>query len=368
MAGQPRRDEDGNWVFPEGRVIDAAIIPQILQAVRPAAAVRESVRLEAFDGSTDIENFLNLFQHLNELYEWDEEMQLAKLKTSLTGKAAECAAYNTVDGIKDALRARFGITPAEAKRSLLAMKTGQQDRLRELADRIQKLTTLAYPHIDGNLLATLALDQFKRCISTDMSVFLISRPPGNMEEAVRTCMEYQSAGGKRNTGRAQINALTNNDIAVDVPPMQAAAATTREHVDSQVAKEIKGVLTSFEASLATCMNQVVQTCEVAMKRQVELLQAQRVAANPINGRARVIRKPPSACYNCLGDHWYADCPEPRSRKQNNQQNIRSGHYDNNARKTQNQAYTGTRQYNARPNQPHTPRPTPRQGNRLNQGN
>jgi hypothetical protein len=110
---------------------------------------------------------------------------LAKLKTTLTGKAAECGTGADSDGVIAALRAKFGITEAEAKRGLLAMKTGQADRLRDLADRIQKLVNLAYPELEPEITATLALDQFKRCVHPELSIFMISRPPGNLDEAVQ---------------------------------------------------------------------------------------------------------------------------------------------------------------------------------------
>lgn len=112
-----------------------------------------------YDGKTDVEDFIRLFTHLADLYEWEENLRLTKLKTSLTGKAADCGSANNEDNIFAMLRARFRITEDEANRTLLSMKTGHADRLRDLADRIQKLTALAYPTMDPAVRATLALDQ-----------------------------------------------------------------------------------------------------------------------------------------------------------------------------------------------------------------
>jgi hypothetical protein len=145
----------------------------------------EVVRCPTYDGTSDVEDFISLYLYLVELYGWAAPIQLAKLKTSLTGKAAECSRPNNVEEIIQALRARFGITPAEAKRNLLGMRTGQTERLRELADRIRKLTDLAYPGVNNDIRETLTLDQFKRCVSTDLSIFMVSRPPVDLNDAVR---------------------------------------------------------------------------------------------------------------------------------------------------------------------------------------
>lgn len=145
-----------------------------------------------YDGKTDVEDFIALLQHLANIYGWEHDQKTIHLKTSLTGPAAECARPDTSARIYEDLRARFGITPDEAKRKLLGMRTGQQDNLRELADKIKKLTMLAYPGTETNLQETLALDHFKRVINADMSVFRVSRPPANLDEAVRTCCEYAS--------------------------------------------------------------------------------------------------------------------------------------------------------------------------------
>jgi hypothetical protein len=296
-------------------------------AARPAAPQLEAVKIPLYDGKTDVEDFIALFQHLADLYNWANNLRLAKLKTSLTGKAAECAAPNVEAEIFAALRARFGITAAEAKRSLLAMKPGHTDRLRDLADRIQKLTTLAYPEVNANVRATLALDQFKRCVSADLSVFMVSRPPATLDQAVQICSEYTSAASTTKGRKMQISSAT-------VDPETESTCDSELEVNAFEHKalnkqDLQDTFKHFQDTMAECMKTMVATCAEAIKNEVQKSSSTSNStpknswkpkpdstSKPAAKNSQKSKPPPGPC-TCGELHWYADCPNKSQKAKNN---------------------------------------------------
>lgn len=256
----------------------------------------EPVKMPSYDGKTDVEDFIQLFRHLSDLYQWHPQLELAKLKTALHGKAAECARINAVQGIFTALRARFGITAAEAKRSRLAMKRGQNERLRDLADRIQKLIDLAYPELPEPIRATLARDQFKRCVNADLSLFMVSRPPQDLDDAVQLCSEYASAAAAPRTRRMNLNVAEVDPEPVSEPVtqqwmsdfMKTLVSTCVQAVQTQVTKPVPA-----------------DTPKSQWKPPGSSPTQEPKSAAPSSQKKK--RNPPGPCL-CGQLHWYRDCP------------------------------------------------------------
>lgn len=282
----------------------------------PAPAPRmETVKMPLYDGKTDVEDFIRLFTHLAELYEWEEPLRLAKLKTTLTGRATDCGSANTEEEIFHTLRAKFGITEEEAKRTLLAMKTGHVERLRDLADQIQKLIALAYPAMEQGVRATLALDQFKRCVHQDLSVFMISRPPNNLDQAVQLCSEYASAGITQKGRRAQINSVAVTPSSESTPEVNAF-----ETNKSLTQRDLKNELKDMQKTMAEFMKTMMATCADAIRTEVSKTPAPATAPKsswkkfptppqkPETKTTQPKRAPPSPCI-CGEMHWYKDCPK-----------------------------------------------------------
>ena len=321
------------------------VIARHAAAAQPQAQpALEAVKLPMYDGTTDIEDFLALFEHLADLYRWPARLRLAKLKTSLLGSATECARPDNIADIQRELRARFGISPEEAKRLLLAMKTNQTDHLRELADRIKKLTQLGYPDLGADHQSGLALDQFKRSISEQLSQFLVSRPPVDIDEAARTCDEFKSAGqptsSRHRERRAHISAVTTEpqprtqddslgDLQPPCHPAGCPAIAALENKPVQPARtsqpavrpppqsvltkeEVREMLEAFETSMLSYMGHLVNRCASAVKTEVEKTNQSPPPApkqkGPNNRPPFVPRKPPNPCFNCGQWHWYKDCP------------------------------------------------------------
>lgn len=287
------------------------------EAQQRTQQLQETLQAPIYDGTTDVEDFIDLFSHLAHRLDWPHDLYVLKLKTSLTGQAAECGRPGDIAEIYTALRARFGITAAEAKRRLLAMKSGQTDGLRKLADNIKKLTDLAYPDVAQGARATLALDQFKRCVSTDLSIFMVSRPPLSLNEAVQICGEYTSAGArlknKHSLAAMEMNSRGDGEmVEQDRRGMPLVhAAVTEENTRPVSSNEVRELLSAFEHTLTRCLKEMVAVCADAIRSEVTTstppLQPQRQPRRATPGSTKP-KLPPSPCSRCKQMHWYKDCP------------------------------------------------------------
>ena len=275
----------------------------------------EVVKIPLYDGTTDVEDFIALFNHLSDLYGWADDLRLAKLKTSLTGKAALCGTPGTRDAIFMAFRARFGITPAEAKRGLLSMKSGYTDRLRELADKIQKLTDLAYPGLAEDMRHVLALDQFKRCVSTDLSLFMVSRPPNTLDHAVQICNEYCAAGVSSKGKKMQISSAGFSSLA----ELEDDPEVTSFQMKALTRKDLQDTLQIFKDTMTTSVKTIITACAEAIKAEVQkpsqtFSPPQHAFTPTAQSRPKSTsypskkKVPPGPCV-CGELHWYNECPK-----------------------------------------------------------
>ena len=300
-----QQQPDGNAVLADAmQALAAAMTAQTRQQQRhvpPAGIPADSVKIPLYDGRTDVEDFIALFEHVSILYDWAPHLKTAKLKTSLQGTAMECGRPDAWRDIYAALRARFGISEAEAKRSLLAMKTGHHDKLRELADRIRKLTDLAYPTVAAGVRETLALDQFKRCVSPDISLFLVSRPPEDLDEAVAFCGEYVSANPRGR--RMQLSAVdVCKSDGVEINAFEAPAVTK---------KELNSALSDFQKSMCGFMKEIMSSCADVRKGMQQTSEAETVPrkTGPELEQKAKQKKPLGPCFVCRGPHLMRVCPQ-----------------------------------------------------------
>lgn len=279
-----------------------------------APARLEAVKIQPYDGKTDVEDFIRLFDHLVLVYNWPVNLRVAKLKTALVGQAAECGNQDTVAGIYAALRAKFGITAEEAKRSLTNMKPGYTTKLKDLADRIAKLTLLAYPDLPDRYRDPLALDQFRKAIHPDLDTFLVSRPPHNLLDAVQFCKEFIASGGLSKSKKVQISSAHLSPLE-DGDPTELNAFEVRPLTH----KDLKHTLTDFQKSMAECMKQMMTTCAEAIQTGVNKAPAPSFptpkpatrkppTSSKPTSKPPAKKLPPTPC-TCGEMHWYKDCPK-----------------------------------------------------------
>jgi len=95
--------------------------PVVLEEVRVRRELYEDrYRLEAptFTGEEEVEQFIQEFQEVLEIAQWKPRVALHKLRMALRDKAKPYGTGPDIDGIFASLRARFGISPIDARARL----------------------------------------------------------------------------------------------------------------------------------------------------------------------------------------------------------------------------------------------------------
>ena len=108
---------------------------------------RKPVSCPTFDGTTDVQKFLQMFAEVARAYQWDEEDRTLHLKLALKGTAAECTQGETAEEVAEYLVNRFQLTREEARRELrnLKLRAGQDIHL--FGNMVMKLVRMAEPDL-----------------------------------------------------------------------------------------------------------------------------------------------------------------------------------------------------------------------------
>ena len=117
-------------------------------------------RAPKFNGTGDVEYFLDQFNEVAETNRWDDASTLIYLRESLKDEARECGRSPTLQGVEDWLRNRFGPTPREARTKLALCKKASKTSLQQHADDISGLVQRGYVELEPPQRRTLAVEAF----------------------------------------------------------------------------------------------------------------------------------------------------------------------------------------------------------------
>ena len=86
-----------------------------------------------YDGTGDVETFIQQFRDVVGANRWPDGAALLHLRQALEGDAKDCSRPTELEGVFNNLRARFGLTPREARTRLSNEKKGFKTTLQEHA-------------------------------------------------------------------------------------------------------------------------------------------------------------------------------------------------------------------------------------------
>ena len=166
---------------------------------------QEEFKVPKYDGKSDVEQFIRQFMDVAEASHWREQSCLIHLREGLQGDAQDCAKYDTIPKIFNALRAKFGMTAREARRKLTSLNRDQKTKLQEHASHIERLMEVAYPDLPRTVRSELTIDTFITTIGNrDLQRHLLAIQLTSMEAAMRSGKEFLqvAAGSSNKIGRA----------------------------------------------------------------------------------------------------------------------------------------------------------------------
>jgi hypothetical protein len=92
------------------------------QAQGQLARPRQPFKTPEFNGKTDVEFFIIQFAEVAEANDWRPAASLLHLRETLKEGSKDCGRANSVLGVFAALRARYGLSPREARAKLSALR------------------------------------------------------------------------------------------------------------------------------------------------------------------------------------------------------------------------------------------------------
>ena len=202
MARRTRSLERGTQPEVLDRLADVLEGIHINQRNQP----RNSFKPPQYRGEGDVELFIQQFQEVAEANEWTPVATLLHLRESLTEKAQACSRADTAQGIFVALRARFGLTPREARTRLTALRKDNRCSLHDHVVEVERLVQRAYAELPDHLRAEMAREAFCGSLgSTALQQHLLAARPQSMEEAVQYSSEFLQVKGDRGQTHSQVN-------------------------------------------------------------------------------------------------------------------------------------------------------------------
>ena len=159
---------------------------------------RPVVLPELYTGVGDYSQWIDHFENVAAVNDWNDEAKLLWLKARLAGRAHTAFKRFTVTTYSGAVKALRGRFEPESKRELhnVEFQTRRKDKKESWADFAEDLRTLAdkaYPDLPEEARDRLSLNRYLDQIEdTQLSFGVKQSRPANLDEAVATTLQLES--------------------------------------------------------------------------------------------------------------------------------------------------------------------------------
>ena len=182
----------------------------------PAPVQPANFKPPKFNGIGNVETFIQQFIDVTEANEWTPAAAILHIRGCLEEEARECGAAGDLQGVFAALRARFGLTPREARTKLSRLRREYKTTLQEHSSRVASLAQVAYPELDPGTRQEMALEHFVHSLSyVGLQQHLLAVRPDTLEEAVSAGNEYMQVKQPGSAGVRQIEIPEDSEGQVE---------------------------------------------------------------------------------------------------------------------------------------------------------
>jgi len=273
--------------------------------------------------------FLVQFQNCARYNKWKAADKLANLRWALAGNAAQLlydAEDLSYDQLINKLRRRYGGQGMEEKFQceLRCRRRGPKESLRELAQDIQRLMSLAYPGEKSRMAEKLARDSFLTALDDpELDIKIREREPPDLDSALQIAQRYEvfkgtvetSSNARHRVTRQTYTEPSSEDYAQlhanmvkaigdlkDLTAERSGAANSQslEKEVDQLRKEVDRLrhLQNLKSSSRPTASQPKPGAGTAQNSQND----RPPSGNPDSAAARL-------CYNCgKSGHFRRECP------------------------------------------------------------
>lgn len=221
----------------------AALAAALVTAVRPN---KNKHKTPVYRGEGDVEMYINHFDEVAVANQWTPIDTLINLRSSLEGPARDCGGANTIQGVYDALRTRFGVAPKQARERLRNLRKSPKTSLSEFAVEVERLIGIAYSSASADERLDMSIDSFIRGLEPrSLQVFLLARRPATMKDAITAVEEFSQIGPSTDRPKA-------GEVWVDNPPQTAVAqaqsnGASNNSGNNEIARMLRSILSKLNA-------------------------------------------------------------------------------------------------------------------------
>ena len=259
----------------ETRLLEAieALVERQGREPMPAMSIFKAPQ---FDGEGDVEYYIQQFLDVAAANQWTEAAQLLYVRESLKEGARDCGKAPTVDGVFTNLRARYGLTPREARSRLAALRKDARTTLQEHATEVERLVEVAYQGMNAHQRQEMMVETFASTLNNpSLQRHLLAVATPTLEIAVRAGSEY-----------------------LQIRPSQSSTAVRMIDEETGETDRISPVTSE---TLMSSMMGVLQ----GLMSQLERLTTRPEAGRPKKEASKSSKK----CWGCRQDgHLRKDCP------------------------------------------------------------
>ena len=178
-------------------------------AARPVLpAPAPQFKAPQYNGQSDVEYFISRFEDISDANGWRDSTALLHFREALKENAEGCGRAPSVLAVYAALRARFGLSPREARSRLSTLRKEYRTSLQEHAPEVERLIAIAYGELPVEYQAGMKLETFCSTLGhMPLQRHLLAVPTHTLEDAVRAGNEFlqiKPGGEKGNTSVRQI--------------------------------------------------------------------------------------------------------------------------------------------------------------------
>jgi hypothetical protein len=157
------------------------------QPARP----RKDFKTPSYNGQGDVELFINQFEEVTDANEWEPAAAFLHLREALKEGARDCGRAQNLAGVFNALRARYGLSPREARTQLTRLRREPNTTLQEHASEVQRLVNVAYADLPRCNQTDMVIDLFCSTIGNAyLQRHLLAVPTPTLEDAVRAGNDF----------------------------------------------------------------------------------------------------------------------------------------------------------------------------------